>query len=111
MESRNDIWNEFTLNGATKLIPELPVCHISFYEADAYATWKGSRLPTEFELEIAANKFKPEQEEVRMHPIGRSILYLVISFQTYGNGRIQHIYHFRVSNQPRVRLENITGSL
>ena len=68
----NDIWNEFTLAGTTKLVPEWPVCHISFYEADAYATWKGSRLPTEFEFEIAANKFKPEQEEVRMHPIGRS---------------------------------------
>ena len=66
-----DIWNEFTLNGTTKLIPELPVCHINFYEADAYATWKGSRLPTEFELEITAHKFKPRQEEIRMHPSGR----------------------------------------
>ncbi|OUU73769.1 MAG: hypothetical protein CBC29_09855 [Methylococcaceae bacterium TMED69] len=71
--SRQDnIWNEFTLNGNTKLIPEMPVCHINFFEADAYATWKGLRLPTEFELEIAANRFQPKQEEIRMHPCRES---------------------------------------
>ncbi len=67
---QDNCWNEFTLHGNTELIPEMPVCHVNFYEADAYATWKGLRLPTEFELEITAKKFQPKQKEVRLHPIG-----------------------------------------
>lgn len=52
-----DGWHHFTLGGLRKLPPEAPVCHVSYYEAAAFAEWKGMRLPTEFEWEAANSKF------------------------------------------------------
>jgi ergothioneine biosynthesis protein EgtB len=62
---------EFTLTGLRELNPASPVCHLSYYEADAFAHWADARLPTEVEWELASDEVAVRGnfvENRRWHP-------------------------------------------
>lgn len=68
-------WWQYKMSGLEKVDPAEPVTHISYYEADAFATWKNCRLPSEYEWEHACSVLQPDAEpsnnfleHARFHP-------------------------------------------
>ncbi len=65
-------WLAFTMSGMRPIQLDEPMCHVSFYEADAYARWAGARLPTEHEWEAAAQPVSHLRGQLldpgRLHP-------------------------------------------
>lgn len=75
-DTQNGTYRNFTLQGLVQVDPHTPVCHLSYFEADAYARWAGARLPTEFEWELVARNVPAQQmaqgnfvENAAYHPI------------------------------------------
>ena len=68
---RDGAWSAYTLNGRLPLKAAEPICHVSLYEAAAFALWAGNRLPTEFEWEVAARQARAKENRVpsvTVHP-------------------------------------------
>jgi gamma-glutamyl hercynylcysteine S-oxide synthase len=62
-------WTVFRFGHRSPVDPRLPVAHVSYFEAEAFARWAGKRLPTEFEWEVAAS-WDPGTERPRAYPWG-----------------------------------------
>lgn len=66
------LWHQFTLSGMRLVDGEEPVCHLSWFEADAFARWSGKRLPTEMEWEVMAAGHRRTGNLLdygRLHPV------------------------------------------
>ncbi len=78
-------WYEYKLSGFEKLDPNLPVTHMSYFEADAFASWKGCRIPTEFEWEWATIAFSDTKAQLLLENSGYHPRFIKGDYQLIGN--------------------------
>ncbi len=85
-------WFTHTLQGTVEIDPHTPMCHLSYFEADAYARWTGARLPTEAEWEFAARRLTPRAmqranfaDRGAFHPLPPSIAASDEPLQMFGD--------------------------
>ena len=113
---RDGNWHEFSLGGLRRLNADEPVCHVSYFEADAFARWSGARLPTEAEWEHAAAGVDVQGsfvESEHYHPgNGRRAITPVSRKCTAkcGNGRRVPTRRTPVMCRPRAHWANTTAS-
>ena len=87
-EKRDGQWQMFTLSGMEKVDPAAPVCHVSYFEADAYARWADARLPSEAEWEVAAMQADAESnfmEDGTLCPLPASATGRLVLQQLFGD--------------------------
>jgi ergothioneine biosynthesis protein EgtB len=89
-QQRDGAWLHHTLQGLVAIDAHTPVCHLSYFEADAYARWSGARLPTEIEWELAARALGgPPQgnfaDRGAFHPLPQPLASASTPVQLYGD--------------------------
>ncbi len=87
-EERDGLWFDFTCAGTRELNPLEPVCHVSYYEADAFARWAGARLASEVEWEVAAATLPITGnllEDGRFHPVAAAGSESAVPEQIFGD--------------------------
>ena len=90
-------WEVFTLGGQRPVNPSDPVCHVSLFEADAFAHWAGARLPTEAEWEIAAQRDVDRGDRDRSHLLDFDVLHPVASSSDTEPTFIGHVWEWTAS--------------
>ena len=105
----------FSLNGVKKINMNSPVSHISFYEAMAFARYKNTRLPSEFELEYVLKTSKKSGNFLEnkflksIHIIPKN--FLIIFSVIFGFGHQVLIYHIKIMILIKIHCQNIMVNL